>query len=805
MTITRPLSKAITPPPTKEGWRRHISLRIKLPLIVIFLLSLALLISTILSIRTTQAALIDTLKNELTSQANSKAELIRSNLIWTKSVATDLAASAETVNYDEETIKKTIRNTLTHNEQIFGSTIAYEPYQFQPDLYYWSPYYSRTSNDDLQFTQLGNPDYDYFHWDWYTLPKTKLVPVLSPPYFDKGGGEIWMVTWSAPFFNDAGNFKGVATTDIAFSQTQNIVDNISVGKNGYAFLLDPQGVILGIGNKGGEYQIMADSMLTAAQASQNEDLENLVSAMMAGGTGFAEVVDEQGQSIFVAYTPIGLDTGWSLGLAFPQADLFLKATQLQYTLIIYAIILIIVFGVLLYLYTLSFTEPLRRLTLHVSHFSSEQLHLNKNQTIEPVQIHTRDELEELATVFNQITTDLVHAFDSFEERITERTREIERRNNLLKAAAGVGKAITSFRDLSELLQQATYLIHENFGHYHVGIFLLDEHKEYAVLSATNSEGGLRMLEKNHQLKVGETSIVGYVTQNAKARIALDVGKDAVYFDNPELPQTRSEIALPLMVGGQVLGALDVQSTEPQAFSEEDVSTLQILAEQIAVAIQNANLFDEAEKALEASRLSYGDVSREAWSKILRNQPRIGFIATPPTTVQVHSEVLEANLAKAIETGDLIIGSDGLTISMPIRVRGQTIGAIRLKKSAISESWTQDETNLAIALSDQLSGALESARLYRESQQHAARESLISDISARISAISNTETIVRETVQELGQTLLNASVTFQLLDHSNGQKQAMGDVLPKNYWDDVNASNDKDEQSEIPDNTKKVRE
>jgi GAF domain-containing protein/HAMP domain-containing protein len=797
MTITRPLSKAITPPPTKEGGRRHISLRIKLPLIVISLLSLALLVSTILSIRTTQAALIDTLKNELTAQANSKAELIRSNLIWTRSVATDLAASAETVNYDEETIKKTIHNTLTHNEQIFGSTIAYEPYQFQPNLYYWSPYYSRTPNDDLQFTQLGNPDYDYLHWDWYTLPKTKLVPVLSPPYFDKGGGEIWMVTWSAPFFNDVGNFKGVATTDIAFSQTQDIVNNISVGKNGYAFLLDPQGVILGIGNKGGEYQIMADSMLTAAQTSQNEDLENLVSAMMAGGTGFAEVVDEQGHSVFVAYTPIGLDTGWSLGLAFPQADLFMKATQLQYTLIIYAIILIIIFGALLYLYTLSITEPLRRLTVHVGRFSSEQLHMNKNQTMEPIQIHTRDELEDLATVFHQITTDLVHAFDNFEGRITERTREIEHRSNLLKAAAGVGKAITSFRELSELLQQATYLIHENFGYYHVGIFLLDEHKEYAVLSATNSEGGFRMLEKNHQLKVGETGIVGYVTQNAEARIALDVGKDAVYFDNPELPQTRSEMALPLMVGGQILGALDVQSTEPQAFSEEDVSTLQILAEQIAVAIQNANLFDEAEKALEASRMSYGNVSRDAWSKILRNQPRIGFLATPPTTVQVHSETLEVNLAKAIETGDLIIGSDGLTISMPIRVRGQTIGAIRLKKSAISESWTQDETNLAIALSDQLSGALESARLYKESQQHAARESLISDISARISAISNTDTIVRETVQELGQTLQNASVTFQLLDQPNGQKQAKGEIPTTPIG--------QDKRSEMLDNTIKARE
>jgi GAF domain-containing protein len=318
-----------------------------------------------------------------------------------------------------------------------------------------------------------------------------------------------------------------------------------------------------------------------------------------------------------------------------------------------------------------------------------------------------------------------------------------------------------------------------------------------VLSATNSQGGHRMLEKNHQLKVGETGIVGYVTQNAKPRIALDVGMDAVYFDNPDLPQTRSEMALPLVIGGQVLGALDVQSTEPQAFSEEDISTLQILAEQIAVAIQNANLFDQAEKALETSRISYGELSREAWSKILHSQSRMGFLATAPATVQIQSENLEASLARAVETGDLILGSDGLTISFPVKVRGQVIGAIRLKKSAISESWTQEETNLAIALSDQLSGALESARLYKESQQLAARESLISDISARISASSQTDAILRETVQELGQAIGNASVSFHLLDQLNGHAQIEGGL--------TSTENSQDTQTETTESAREAKE
>lgn len=360
-----------------------------------------------------------------------------------------------------------------------------------------------------------------------------------------------------------------------------------------------------------------------------------------------------------------------------------------------------------------------------------------------------------------------------EERIQERTQLLDKRTQQLRAVADVGKSITSYRNLSELLQQTTRLINENFGFYHVGIFLLDERKQFAVLTATNSEGGKRMLERGHQLKVGETGIVGYVAETIKARIALDVGEDAVFFNNPDLPNTRSEMALPLVVGGQILGVLDVQSVEPNAFTEEDVETLQILAEQLAVAIQNAKLFDEIEKALETSRIAYGEISREAWVKILRSRPTIGYIATPPGISEVKTDTVEPSIAKAIDTGDLILGSDGLTISVPIKIRGQAIGAIRLKKSEIAEAWTQEETNLAVTLSDQLSSALESARLYQDSQQRAARESLVSDISARLSAVSQMDLIIRETVQELGEALGNASVTFQLLDLSNGDNPMEG--------------------------------
>ncbi len=442
----------------------------------------------------------------------------------------------------------------------------------------------------------------------------------------------------------------------------------------------------------------------------------------------------------------------------------LPSSSLKLSTILSTIGLTLFVAIVTWLIIVTFiTEPLQRIIQYTNNLPQQEgTKLDVRRMI--------GEIGQIAAKVQDLSVRARYAASGMESQMEERMREYERRSLLLKAVADVGKAITSFRNLAELLEQATHLINENFGYYHAGIFLLDDRKEYAVLRAANSEGGKRMLARNHQLKVGGASIVGYVTEHAKARIALDVGADAVYFDNPDLPQTRSEMALPLVVSGQILGALDVQSTQPQAFTNEDISTLQILAEQLAVAIQNANLLNETEKALEAARMVYGDISREAWSKILRENPRIGFLATLPGATQISTDVVEPHIAKAFESGDVVMGADNLTISLPIKIRGQSIGAIRLKKSEISEAWTQEEINLAIALSDQISGALESARLYQESQQRAARESLVSEITAQISAATHTDAILRETVQEIGQTIGNVSVTFNLLEKFKPQNQ-----------------------------------
>ena len=189
-----------------------------------------------------------------------------------------------------------------------------------------------------------------------------------------------------------------------------------------------------------------------------------------------------------------------------------------------------------------------------------------------------------------------------EERVTERTADLVKANqkteeqaSRLTAIAEVSRTAAAVTEPNRLMNLLTNLISQQLGFYHVGLFLLDEGREYAILSASNSDGGKRMLTRRHRLQVGQQGIVGYATSSGKPRIALDVGTDAVFFNNPDLPETHSEMCLPLKVNEVVIGALDIQSTQAKAFTEEDYSILSILADQVAIAIQNAKSNEETKR------------------------------------------------------------------------------------------------------------------------------------------------------------------------------------------------------------------
>lgn len=749
------------------------SIGLKLTTAVVGLMLFSLFAFAYISIWVSQGTLSKNLQDDLNSETHDKVELIQIKLNSGRTFASDLATAVESGQYNEEELNRLIHNMLERNDQVYGSTVAYEPDQFKLGVYYWSPYYYRTPENNLEFVQLGNPEYDYLNQAWYLLPKQNLTPILSPPYFDKDGGEIWMVTWSVPVFDPQGKFIAVATADIDFSQIQNTFTNLQVGRTGYAFLLDSKGTILGIGDRGGNFEVLVDSMVTAGESRVAINWAETINSMLAGKNGYSEAVDVNGVPLYVAYAPVGLDTGWSLGLAYPREEILEQSTSLQGTLIGYSFLLAFVIGIIIFLFTRSITNPLRLLTQIASQIAMENPETVKEQLSNPIQIETQDEIEDLAGAFNQMVKNLRQSLESLEEKVAERTWDLqtsrlqtERRASELQSISEIATLITAEQKLEVLLTLVTRLVSERFGFYHTGIFLLDDTKQYAVLRAANSEGGQRMLKRGHKLKSGESGIVGYVAASGQPRIALDVGQDAVFFNNPDLPNTRSEMAIPLNFLDETIGVLDVQSEKPGAFSEDDTKTLKTLADQISIAIQNTRSFEQTQRALDEIQTLYRQNLQADWKVFSREEGMVGYQQGLTGGKKLVETVNTSEIQQVANRGEtLIFHADGKTseptLVVPIKLRGQIIGVIHIKAPSKDRLWTSNEVNLSEAVSERLSLALENARLIQESQRQAVMEQAISEITGKIGSSINLENVLQTAVEELGRTIPGSEVLIKI--------------------------------------------
>ena len=346
---------------------------------------------------------------------------------------------------------------------------------------------------------------------------------------------------------------------------------------------------------------------------------------------------------------------------------------------------------------------------------------------------------------------------SLEERVEERTRDLARRAHYLEATAAVAHDAASVLNLEELLGRVATLISEQFGFYHTGIFLLDPAREWAVLQAASSEGGKQMLARGHRLPVSGKSIVGYVTSRGEPRIALDVGADAVFFQNPDLPDTRSEIALPLRARGRagreasdIIGALDVQSTLPQAFGQEDVAVLQTLADQVAMAISNAQLFQQAQEGLEAERRAAAQLTGQAWQELFHAQRELSVVRSKHGLATA-SELQRPEIATARRTGKVTVDENTKSnLAAPVKVRDHIIGVIDAHKT--EGVWTPEEIVLVETLTEQMGMALESARLYQDTQRRAVQEQLVGEITTRMRESLDMETVLKTALDEMYRAL-----------------------------------------------------
>ncbi len=318
--------------------------------------------------------------------------------------------------------------------------------------------------------------------------------------------------------------------------------------------------------------------------------------------------------------------------------------------------------------------------------------------------------------------------DQLAQQIDEQKASLEKRLFQLKTASEISQKVTTLLDPDVLIQQVADLVKERFNLYYVGVFIIDNAREYAVLRYGTGEAGRRMLAAKHRLAVGGFSMIGWATQTRKPRVALDVGEEAVHFDNPFLPETRSELALPIISGVNVLGALSIQSEKERAFDETDVLILQSVADSIGIALENANSYMRTREALNEIKTLNRDYVQESWWSLLDRTGEIKY---------------EYENERAPEPS----GTTS-TIQVPIKIRDEIIGQFTIETD--HHKLTDDQLEFIESISSQTSIALENARLLAETQRAALQEQKINEITAQFSKALSIEEIIKSAVKEFGK-------------------------------------------------------
>ncbi len=434
--------------------------------------------------------------------------------------------------------------------------------------------------------------------------------------------------------------------------------------------------------------------------------------------------------------------------------------------ILLGVFTVFIAGVAVFLTSLSISAPIINLSTDVKKIADGNLGVRSN-------VERADEIGVLANSFNGMAAELQSVVTGLEARIQERTRDIEQQALRLRVASEIARDATAARDLDELLERSAQLIMDRFGFYHTGIFLLDQKREYAILRSSPTEAGKTMLQNGHKLRIGEEGIVGYVSATGDARIALDTGADAVYFQNPLLPETRSEIALPLKANNMVIGVLDVQSNQPSAFGEEDLSILQIMSDQLAAAIDRTRLLKEREQTLIRLEQAYQQFTETSWRNLGGQRLETSGYSFQGTMLTPIAQC-PPEARDALKKGKLVVLERYVApnerpysiVAVPVKLRGQTIGVLNIK---IENDTVSDEMVVTIEeAAARLAIALENSRLIAETQIRADRERAISELTGRIGATVEADEIMRTTAQELGKMLGDARVTFRLKTPTNGK-------------------------------------
>jgi GAF domain-containing protein/HAMP domain-containing protein len=416
------------------------------------------------------------------------------------------------------------------------------------------------------------------------------------------------------------------------------------------------------------------------------------------------------------------------------------------------------------------TRPIGKLSETAEQIAAGNLSLT-------AKVEQADEIGALAFAFNSMTLQLRNLIGALEERVAERTRELEKRSLQLRLASQVARDASRAGDLDGLLIKAALLIMERFSFYHVSFFLLDERGEEAVLKTATGEAGKQMLETGYSLKVNENSVVGSAVLNGQAQVAYNRDSEGLLFNNPLLPGSNSQAALPLKIGERVTGVLDLHSTRENDFDSESIEILQTMSDQLAVAVENMRLIQEMQTTVNELESAYGHYTQETWQKFFQQTGRVrgvryrGLKAEPaPALSHQAAEALRIQKSVLSEgTADTFGNPKRNSLAVPMKLRGQALGILNIEFEG--QAPAPEAVTFYEEVTERLALALDNVRLIEETKLRSEQLRLLQEITAAAASHVNLEKLFEDITARIRQGFEVEHCGVILLD-SGGQSGSL---------------------------------
>ena len=679
------------------------------------------------SIYTGRQAAIHSAEAEALAVAEAHATEVKGQIDPALNVARTLANTLSAVKdvsdptpMTREQINGILRKVAEENPSFLGTWTLWEPNAFDGrDADYvnaplhdasgrFIPYWVR-ANDTVEGVAIVDyetptPGLN----DWYYVPRETGKETLTAPYlYPIDGVDVLISTVAVPIIENH-RFYGVAGVDYRTDFVQGLVDDIDLYDGAAsAVLFTETGTLVAVRNQ---------PELTLQPANSiYQDFEQFQSQISAGRSFFSLSPDGRDLRVFYPIN-IGEAGRWWFGLVVPFSEITAPATVSVAREAVISLGLIVASLLVLWYLTGQIVRPILDLTTVADAISGGNLNAS-------ARLETANEIGILAKAFNSMTSQIRNTFETLEQRVTERTHSLE-------LAAEVGRSVSQVRALDVMLRDACERILEDFELYYVQVYLTDPAQTTLRLEAGTGEVGAQLLGRAHSLPVNTSSINGRAVVEKHTVVISNTSLSPTFRPNPLLPETHSEMAVPLIVGESIVGVLDMQARQPGTLNEEVLPAFEALAGQLAVAIQNAKLLDETQQARAEVEAQARRLARTGWSEYLdaiHKPERIGFVFERNQIVELDAADTASSLAPASE----------LAVSAPIAITGETLGSLVVEMDDEAKSGQSAELVNIVArqVAQQIENLrlLESGERYRHQAEQAARRQTIEGWQAYVNS------------------------------------------------------------------------